>query len=121
MSASHHLWARGWFITDPLCIGFLLFMFLYFILLEAYWAKTVGKAVMGIKIINMEGKSPGIKRSLIRNLLRVVDGLPTLNLLGIILITTSPQRSRFGDRIAGTRVIQTRNPINTNEDKVSKK
>jgi len=34
-----------------------------------------------------------------------VDSLPALNILGVVLIATSPERARFGDRVAGTRVI----------------
>jgi hypothetical protein len=44
----------------------------------------------------------------VRNALRLVDSLPTLNILGVILILRSPERVRFGDRVAGTRVIQVR-------------
>ena len=36
MSVSNHHWGRGLFITDPLCIAFLAFMFLYFIFTAKY-------------------------------------------------------------------------------------
>lgn len=47
-------------------------------------------------------------RSLLRNALRLVDGLPALNIVGIILILRSSERARFGDRVAGTRVVRVR-------------
>ncbi len=108
MSASDHRWAYGLFITDPLCIIFLIFIILYFILLEGCWGKTLGKWVLKIKIIKEDGGLPGIKASAIRNLLRIVDSLPALNILGIILIITSQKNKRFGDIIANTIVLKGR-------------
>lgn len=105
MSASDHRWANGLFITDPLCILFLLLMLLYFVLLEGRLGATLGKWVLGLRVVGPEGGRPGLLRSAQRNLLRFVDGLPAFNLLGVLLILRSPERARFGDRVAGTRVI----------------
>ncbi len=106
MGASDHRWAKGLFITDPLCIAFLIFMFLYFVLLEAFWGKTLGKMALGIKVINSAGKAPGIKKALTRNALRVVDSLPSFNILAIILILATKENRRFGDIMAKTLVIK---------------
>ncbi len=38
-----------------------------------------------------------------RNLLRMLDGLPAFNIIGVVLILLSPEKARFGDRWAGTR------------------
>ncbi|MEP0829109.1 MAG: RDD family protein [bacterium] len=106
MGAKDHRWATGWFISDPLCIIFLTVIVLYFILLEGLAGMTVGKRLLGIKVVDVEGGRPGLKKSLVRNLLRAVDSLPALNVVGVILILKSPERARFGDRIAGTRVVK---------------
>ena len=108
MGAEDHRWVSGWFINDPLCMIFLAIIVLYFILLEGLAGITVGKRLLGIKVVAVEGGLPGLKRSLIRNLLRAVDSLPALNVVGVILILKSPERARFGDRIAGTRVVKLR-------------
>jgi len=108
MNTDDHLWNYGMFITDPLCIIFLIVMVLYFILLEGFLGLTLGKWVAGLRVVSVGGGKPGLIRSLLRNLLRIVDGLPILNILGIILILNSKERARFGDRIAGTRVIRVR-------------
>ncbi len=105
MTAGDHLWGYGWFITDPLCISFLAVIVLYFVLLEGMFGATVGKRLSGLRVIHVDGGTPGVMRALIRNLLRAVDSLPALNIIGVILILTSPERARFGDRIAETRVI----------------
>jgi uncharacterized RDD family membrane protein YckC len=104
MSAADHLWNDGLFITDPLCLAFLGVMVLYFILLEGLVGATLGKKIVGLRVRGVGGGKPGLVKSLIRNILRIVDGLPALNILGVILIITSEERARFGDRIAGTRV-----------------
>jgi len=105
MSASEHQWGYGWFITDPLCIIFLIIIILYFILLEGFFGATLGKRIMRLRVIASDGSRPGLRRSAIRNILRVIDALPALNILGVILILRSPEKARFGDRTAGTRVI----------------
>lgn len=107
MSAGDHRWTRGLFITDPLCLAFLAVMFLYFVLTEAWSGGTVGKRLLGLRVASVTG-SVGLRRSLIRNVLRVVDSLPTLGIVALILISTSQERARFGDRVAGTRVLRTR-------------
>jgi len=105
MSAGEHGWNYGWFVTDPLCLVFLAVIVLYFVLLEGILGVTAGKRIFGIQVIGIHGEKPGIRKALIRNLLRAVDALPAFSILGIALIAISPECARFGDRIAGTRVI----------------
>lgn len=107
MSTSDHRWSSGWFITDPLCLVFLGVMVIYFILLEGLAGATLGKRAVGVRVVDPNGHRPGLARSVIRNLLRAIDSLPVLNILGVVLILKSPERARFGDRFAGTRVVRT--------------
>ena len=100
MSYEEHYWG----ITDPICLVFLFVIFAYFILMEAYVGWTVGKRILGMRVVDGTGNKIGLLKSIIRNLLRLVDGLPTLNILGIILIACSPRGQRFGDRVAKTFV-----------------
>ena len=69
---------------------------------------TIRKWLVGIRVADLSGEKPGIRRSLIRNVLRVVDSLPALNILGVVLILKSDENARFGDRVAETRVITVR-------------
>ena len=105
MSREDHLWGYGWFITDPLCITFLFIIFLYFVLLEGALGATIGKRLLGLRVVRLDGQTPGMLRALVRNLLRAVDALPAFSILGVVLIVLSPEKARFGDRIAETRVI----------------
>lgn len=108
MGATDHLWSRGLFITDPLCIAFLTIMALYFVIFEGMAGATPGKLVCGLRVVALGGGPPGLARSTARNALRLVDGLPAFNILGIVLILTSAERARLGDRLGRTRVIMTR-------------
>ncbi len=104
MSPSDHGWASGWVVFDPICLVFLVVIVAYYIVLEAYAGATVGKWALGLRVVSLEGRRPGLWRSLLRNAGRLVDTLPALNVLGVILILRSPENARFGDRVAGTRV-----------------
>jgi len=108
MSAADHRWARGMFVTDPLCLVFLVVIFLYFVLLEGLAGSTPGKRVLGLRVVGAGGGPVGLTRSLLRNVLRVVDGLPALGIVAAVLISRSPEHARFGDRAAETRVIHAR-------------
>jgi uncharacterized RDD family membrane protein YckC len=108
MRADDHLWSWGWLVTDPLCIAFLIVMLGYFVILEGFTGATIGKYLLGIKVVRGDGGRAGFGSSLIRNLLRIVDALPTLNILGVVLIATSVEKARLGDRAAGTRVVVVR-------------
>ncbi len=105
MMPSDHRWRNGWIVFDPICLAFLVAMLAYQVLLEGLPGRTLGKWLAGIRVVDLQGGAPGLGRSLVRNLLRTVDGLPALNLLGVLLVLQSPERARFGDRVAGTRVI----------------
>ena len=94
--AEEHLWG----ITDPIYLVFLFMISAYLILMEAYTGWTVGKLILGLRVVDGSGGKIGLYESVIRNLLRFVDGLPAFNILGIVLIATSPSEQRFGDRIA---------------------
>jgi len=51
-------------------------------------------------VVDISGNKIGLSKATIRNILRLVDGLPAFNILGIILIAISQREQRFGDRIA---------------------
>jgi len=102
MSYEEHYWG----ITDPICLVFLFIIFAYFILMEAYVGWTVGKRILSTRVVDETGYKIGFTKSIIRNTLRLVDGLPVFNILGVILILSSPKGQRFGDRIAKTFVVR---------------
>ena len=97
----------GWNITGAsvlisvvLDIGI---FFVYLWLLEAAFGATVGKAMVGIRVLGNDGRS-ALAASAIRNLLRVVDGLG-FYLVGFMVASCSRMRQRIGDLCAGTVVV----------------
>ncbi|MFC2068497.1 RDD family protein [Chloroflexota bacterium] len=100
MGPEEHLWG----ISDPICLVFLFVIFAYLILMEAYVGWTMGKRILGMRVVDVSGNKIDLSKSITRNLHRLVDGLPAFNILGIILIATSQREQRFGDRIAKTYV-----------------
>jgi len=106
MSATDHNWNFGSIIFDPICLIFLIAIFIYFVVFESFLSATPGKFFLKLRVIDISGNKPGLVKGLLRNLLRFIDGLPTLNLLGIYLILTTPENMRFGDKVAKTRVIK---------------
>jgi uncharacterized RDD family membrane protein YckC len=80
--------------------------FLYFIILEGFMGATIGKFLLGIRVVKLDGSHIGLGAAIIRNLLRIIDALPTAYILGAILIWTSSRKQRLGDRVAHTVVVR---------------
>ncbi|GEM_PF-861431 len=89
----------------PVIAVSLLVFLLYFSLLEGTVGATVGKMVCKIKVVSGDGSPCGLGAAFVRNILRVIDALPFLYLIGIILISRSPKKQRLGDRVANTVVV----------------
>ncbi len=79
--------------------------FVYFIVMEAMWGATLGKMLLRLRVVKTDGSPISWSESVIRNLLRIIDGLFDY-LVGAILIWTSPLRQRLGDRAAKTVVVR---------------
>lgn len=80
--------------------------FVYLVAMEATLGATLGKLALGLRVVKKDGTSPiGWPASLVRNVLRIVDGL-FVYLVGAILVWRSSTRQRLGDRVAGTVVVK---------------
>ena len=77
----------------------------YFVLLEGSRGQTVGKMVCGIKVVKEDGSPCDLGAALIRNILRMVDGI-MVYLVGVVLIASSDTKQRLGDRVAKTVVVK---------------
>jgi uncharacterized RDD family membrane protein YckC len=77
----------------------------YYAVLEALFGATIGKALAGLRVVDLQGRRIAWGASLLRNALRPIDALPGGYLLGGILVLTSPLLQRLGDRVAHTLVV----------------
>lgn len=69
--------------------------------------QCIGKRIMKIKVISLDGSQPSIGQYLIRWLFRLVDFVLTAQVGGLICIAVSDKKQRIGDIVAGTTVIKT--------------
>ncbi|WP_223631568.1 RDD family protein, partial [Pseudomonas atacamensis] len=81
----------------------------YFFAFEFFsGGRTIGKRILGIRVIQENGHSITLLSSFIRNLLRIIDSLPTAYLLGMIMVFFHSKHKRLGDLVAGTIVVHER-------------
>jgi uncharacterized RDD family membrane protein YckC len=78
--------------------------FIYYFVLEGLFAVTIGKSLLGLIVLEKAGDICSFRASFKRNLLRFVDWLPFLYIVGTIAVVMSTDRQRIGDRFAGTIV-----------------
>jgi uncharacterized RDD family membrane protein YckC len=89
----------------PALASFVLFL-AYFIVLEGYLGQTLGKMLLGIRVVREDtGELPGIKGATIRTVLRIIDGL-FFYLVAFIAVLASRKNQRLGDMLANTLVVR---------------
>jgi uncharacterized RDD family membrane protein YckC len=75
---------------------------------EWLWrGQTIGKRLMRLRVVDASGLRLEPAQVIVRNLMRFVDALPALYLVGGIACVASSRRQRLGDLAAGTVVIRT--------------
>lgn len=100
--------ADKWFAAGLIFINFML-IWGYFSLFEGLWhGQTPGKRWMKLRVIKDSGRAITLFEAMARNLLRVVDSLPTLYLTGVITMLCNRSHKRLGDMVAGTIVVHER-------------
>ncbi len=81
----------------------------YLVFLEYRWnGQTIGKKIFGLRVIQQSGVRIGFYHSAVRNLIRPLDHLPLLYLVGGTLSVLSESSQRLGDLAAGTVVVKDR-------------
>ena len=79
--------------------------FLYYVVLEAQLGGTLGKLLLGLRVVKADGSRIDYQASLIRNVLRIIDAL-FFYLVGAIVVWRSATKQRIGDKAAGTVVVR---------------
>jgi uncharacterized RDD family membrane protein YckC len=92
-------------------VVFLVVFTAYYVLFECLAGGTLGKLAVGIRVTDEQGNKPSFVKSLVRNVLRIVDGFPYIlpNLVGFIVASTNDKKQRLGDKAAHTLVAKTDN------------
>jgi uncharacterized RDD family membrane protein YckC len=99
---------NGFGAVVVLLASFLVFA-AYDVLFEVFAAgRTPGKRLNGLRVVRVDGSPVTFFTSAIRNVLRLVDIVPGMYLVGIVTILVTRQNQRLGDVAAGTLVVRER-------------
>lgn len=77
----------------------------YFVICECTMGQTVGGRIVGLRVLQDNGRPVTVLSSFLRNLLRIIDILPFGYTVGLVVSFLHPQGKRLGDLLAGTVVI----------------
>ncbi|MFB6122772.1 MAG: RDD family protein [Haloferacaceae archaeon] len=80
--------------------------FAYFTFLEGTYGRTLGKKILHLVVVESDGSDCTLGEAAIRNLLRYVDWLPALYLVGVVAVYLTDDRQRLGDLAADTVVVR---------------
>ncbi len=98
------LWALYLLVSLP--------AFLYYPLLETFMdGKTVGKGLMHIRVVKLDGTKPGFASYVIRWILRIVDVTLSSGGVAVLTILFRGNGQRVGDIAAGTTVISEKKKV----------
>lgn len=98
-----------WAIALMIILLFVIF-FGYFAIFESIWSgQTPGKRILKLRVIKEDGRPINTFDAMARNLLRLVDSMPTpYYSIGILSVFVSERSKRLGDFVANTVVIKER-------------
>ena len=106
----------GWYQMLPGTVAIGIFV-IYTLTSELFTAKTIGKAIVGLRVTTLDGQPPNVWQVIIRNLMKVFD-LIAWPLLIMPLI--APHCQRLGDLVARTLVIHGPPPLTQDTDRPTK-
>ncbi|MCP4193383.1 MAG: RDD family protein [Planctomycetaceae bacterium] len=106
------IWLVLWFVMEWFYGG----------LLETFWnGQTVGKRLLGIRVLRVDGQPINGLQAVMRNILRLVDMMPVIPmgawvgieggialptcLIGLLTPVFNPRFQRMGDLVCGTMVV----------------
>jgi uncharacterized RDD family membrane protein YckC len=91
----------------PAALAAVAIPFLYWTLAEGFTGRTLGKAIVGIRVVGQDGLPPGWRAVLVRNVFKYGTHLvPFAEAVTLLAILWSPQRQRIGDMVAHTVVVR---------------
>ena len=100
--------SANWAVGILVLVIFLL-LWGYFSLFEAFSnGRTPGKRVARIRVIHQSGRGISFLEALARNLVRVIDYMPSFYAVGVVAIFMTRRHQRLGDMVAGTLVVRDR-------------
>ncbi|TXE19921.1 RDD family protein [Psychroserpens burtonensis] len=94
-------------------VSFYLPVVFYSLLFETFLdGQTIGKRIMKIKVVKIDGYQASLADYLVRWFFRIIDLNMMSGIIALIAIVTSKKSQRLGDMTAGTSVITLKNNVN---------
>jgi uncharacterized RDD family membrane protein YckC len=98
--------ARGDTVSLLLVLVGMVATLVYGFLLEGLYGYTPGKYLLGLVVVKSDGSNCTVGASILRNLLWIVDALPTANLVAMVLTLGTDDNQRVGDLVADAVVVK---------------
>lgn len=96
------------YIVIGLYVSWLISFVFYDLVCEVFLnGQSVGKRIMKIKVISLDGARPSLGQYVMRWLFRIVDFMVTFQLAGLIAVIFTKNKQRLGDLAAGTTLVST--------------
>lgn len=101
--------------TGLLLVFYLASWIVYGVACEYLWlGQTIGKWLLGIRVMDACGLRLQLHQVVIRNLIRTVDLFPLFGLIGGLSMVSTRRLQRLGDLAAGTVVVRQRSRASAN-------
>ena len=94
-------------LNAPLLVNVLGAYLVHVTLGELFFRRSIGKAILGLQVLMIDGRAPTLAAILLRNLVRIPEMLSGIL---IVYIFISEQRQRLGDLFARTLVVSQKSP-----------
>lgn len=115
VSSGNPNWIKSTGVIATIIIWLALFVF-YDLIAEIFFnGQSIGKRIMKIKVVSLNGARPSVGQYILRWLFRVVDCFVTLGALAVVTVALTDDKQRTGDMIAGTTLVKTE-PLNKFKD-----
>nr|WP_298793590.1 RDD family protein [uncultured Allomuricauda sp.] len=109
IDAMGYIYEDTWTQRGLAALIFLPAMFYSLLMHSIFNGRTVGKMLLKMRVVRLDGTPVHWSNYLVRWMLRLVDIWIFLGSIGILSILFSERRQRVGDAAAGTVVISTKN------------
>ena len=107
-SADDTLFSSGFAAAAMFAFAFVI-LFLYDVICELLLkGQTVGKRAAGLRVVDASGAPAAPISIIVRNIVRIIDFLPSGYLIGLVSMIVSEKTQRLGDFAAHTIVIRER-------------
>lgn len=109
-----YIYDDSWTQRGLVSLIFLPAMFYSLIMHSLFNGRTVGKLLLKMRVVRLDGSPVHWSNYLVRWMLRMVDiwlSAPAFGAFGTLVILFSDRRQRLGDSAAGTVVISTKNKV----------